>query len=319
MHRLRPRRGFTLVELLVVIAIIGVLVGLLLPAVQAAREAARRMSCSNNMKNLALACHNYHDTYQTFPAGNTAWNGHGTNADHGQSNSEANHRWYNGMWGWTAAILPYIEQQNLYDQMDLLQLPYTPERGDLWFSTFGPETKHGVVNEQPCLSAPDTFRCPSVPLIGTEGAFKDYAGNSGGKRMSSCCPERANETDGIFHKNRYYPFAAITDGTTNTLLFVEQSNFIQGHGRPTNSAFWMNHSSQGLSISHQGGSSFTPNLPKSIVVDAWRVTGRLARGMHPGGIMVAYCDGSVGFLSETISVNNWRAVHSRDGDETIQN
>ena len=97
------RRGFTLVELLVVIAIIGILVALLLPAVQNAREAARRMSCTNNLKQIALACHTYHDQYKSFPMGNiTQGNCCGT---------------CSGM-TWTIAILPYMEQQQLFDQYD---------------------------------------------------------------------------------------------------------------------------------------------------------------------------------------------------------
>src|SRR5712671_3528288 len=91
----RPRRGFTLIELLVVIAIIGILVALLLPAVQAAREAARRMQCGNNTKQLALAMHNYHDVYGSFPPGRTS------------SNISAH-----------AHLLPYIEQGNLYQLVD---------------------------------------------------------------------------------------------------------------------------------------------------------------------------------------------------------
>ena len=101
------RRGFTLVELLVVIAIIGILVALLLPAVQAAREAARRMSCSNNLKQLALAMHNYHDVHKTFPLGSynlrEAWPSNGSN--------------------WRSLILPYIEQQNANDLFEQ----------DVWF------------------------------------------------------------------------------------------------------------------------------------------------------------------------------------------
>jgi prepilin-type N-terminal cleavage/methylation domain-containing protein len=99
-HHQRPR-GFTLVELLVVIAIIGILVALLLPAVQAAREAARRMSCSNNLKQLTLGIHNYRDTYKAFPL---AWNPGG---------------WEKAQWRWTTYLLPFIEQGPLFDQLNV--------------------------------------------------------------------------------------------------------------------------------------------------------------------------------------------------------
>src|SRR5438034_1844036 len=105
-HRWR-RGAFTLVELLVVIAIIGVLVALLLPAVQAAREAARRMSCSSNLRQLALAMHNYHDTHKTLPYTTAAW------GPSGIVNSIDNRGW-----SWNSFILPYIEQQSIYNQID---------------------------------------------------------------------------------------------------------------------------------------------------------------------------------------------------------
>lgn len=112
--RRSSRRAFTLVELLVVIAIIGILVGLLLPAVQAAREAARRMQCQNNLKQMGLALHNYHDTYNSFPGGTTI-NGPccGTPAQ----------------MTWAIAILPFIEQSSIYNQYDSRLSPgYTRRR-----------------------------------------------------------------------------------------------------------------------------------------------------------------------------------------------
>src|SRR5687768_12176095 len=111
------RDAFTLVELLVVIAIIGILVALLLPAVQAAREAARRMSCSNNLKQLGLALHNYHDTYQRLPPGAIWRNPNGTNAPPPQANAE-NGRDAN--WGatWVVMVLPYMEQTALANEYD---------------------------------------------------------------------------------------------------------------------------------------------------------------------------------------------------------
>ena len=114
--RVRSRRGFTLVELLVVIAIIGILVALLLPAVQAAREAARRMQCSNNLKQLGLACHNYSDVHKRLPWNwDPAWGG----------NPEPRGQvppYLNQPFSWIVAALPFLEQQPLYDQIDFMTL-----------------------------------------------------------------------------------------------------------------------------------------------------------------------------------------------------
>ena len=111
--RLRPRRGFTLVELLVVIAIIGILVALLLPAVQAAREAARRMSCSNNIKQIGLAMHNYHDVHKKFPYAQLYYGIH--DGDPTSNNGGTG-------FGWSYFILPFVEQENLYDRFDQNQV-----------------------------------------------------------------------------------------------------------------------------------------------------------------------------------------------------
>ncbi|MFG0262303.1 MAG: DUF1559 domain-containing protein [Novipirellula sp. JB048] len=149
-------RGFTLVELLVVIAIIGVLVGLLLPAVQAAREAARRMSCSNNLKQLGLAMHNYHDTHQKFPYGYLA-----------ESDSQTLMRecWYQN-------LLPFVEQQAYYDQYKNA------------FATYGPSMAtqiHQLPAELAGVVIP-AFMCPSDPsgpAHGGGGSDRGFQGSYG--------------------------------------------------------------------------------------------------------------------------------------------
>jgi len=290
--------GFTLVELLVVIAIIGVLVALLLPAVQAAREAARRSSCTNNLKQLSLAVHNHHDTFGTFPPGNT-------------STSTNNGGWHNGMMGWPVFILPFVEEDNLYDNIDQSVRAWTSNQGDPWFNNFNADGN--AANQAAAQSMPSTFSCPSAPAVGPDREFKDYAMNAG-NNCSSCCPERANSCTGVGWKNSEIRMRDITDGTSNTFLFLEQSHFSQASdmaGVPANPFFWVNHNSNGLSISHQGGTSFPPNHIQN------RLSGRTSRGDHPGGVMVSLSDASVRFVSETIAVNPWRWAHSRNDGEVL--
>jgi len=262
------KNGFTLVELLVVIAIIGILVAMLLPAVQQVREAARRTQCANNMRQLTLAAHNYHDTNLHFPPGNF----------HRDSN---NNRWKRGSIGWPAFLLPFVEGDNLFQRIDFTLDAYTNERGDPWFNEFGP---HGdTANQFAAENMPPLFVCPSADRVGSELEFKDYAIN-GGNEMSGCCPERSLESNGIGHKNSEADFGVITDGTSNTFLFLEQDHSSEAAdmvGIPSNPFFWVNHNSEGMAISHQGGTSFL-------------------------------------FLADTVAVNPWRAMFSRDGGEVFE-
>src|SRR6056297_2202060 len=144
----RKRKGFTLIELLVVIAIIAILVALLLPAVQQAREAARRSSCKNNLKQLGIALHNYHDTHTVMPAGITAC----------ISNTTYRDTCWEG-WSGLAMLLPYIEESAIYDNLDFNRY---------WNSTAGNN------NRQFTNSLIDTFNCPSDPM-----GMRRATGNAG--------------------------------------------------------------------------------------------------------------------------------------------
>ena len=202
------RRGFTLVELLVVIAIIGVLVSLLLPAVQAAREAARRMSCSNNLKELALAIHNYESTYRFMPPGYLHLPGPA-------GEEEANYRGF----AWGAAILPQLEQSALYEQLDFGRPVFDVENLEAR-ETFLP-----------------VFLCPSDVYSADTYVVRDensspverYAGAS---YAANWGPADANEnlddtpllSRGVFYRNSRTYFRDVIDGLSNTLALGERTN-----------------------------------------------------------------------------------------------
>ena len=204
------QRGFTLVELLVVIAIIGILVALLLPAVQAAREAARRISCTNNMKQLALALHNYHDSFKTFPPA-AVW---GTPVV-GQTYEAAYHH------TWLVMVLPYIEQQTLYDRIDK-PLP-------IW-------GQFAVGQQVPLLRCPSDgdFKRPNE----THGiAITNYSGSEGYHWWPTATvdsnwwrgagynvPDPAMDMSGLFTVTRTNNFANMSDGTSNTVVLAETNS-----------------------------------------------------------------------------------------------
>jgi prepilin-type N-terminal cleavage/methylation domain-containing protein len=337
----RRKLAFTLVELLVVIAIIGVLVGLLLPAVQAAREAARRMQCSNNVHNIALAMHNYESAYKRFPAGVTAWNGMNVGANRAGGGAPENAgSYYNGKWSWAAHILPFMEAQALYNQINFNNRPWVEERGDAWFYDQGPDgTASAAVNRVASAQMPPSLACPSTPQTFGNGKYKDYAMNAGqgqnggsivltgGTPLNSCCPERATRGNGMGHKNSFVSIGSVTDGTSNTFLILEQASMIPKWRFPTNPFVWTNHQSQGLSLANQGSVPFPPN--QNPVFQVSRVgspfsnaaglglTGRCSRSWHTGGVTTALTDGSVRFISDTIADVPWRALHTRDGGEVV--
>ncbi len=222
--------GFTLVELLVVIAIIGILVGLLLPAVQAAREAARRMSCSNNFKNIGLALHNYHSAYKRLGAQSGGTFHATSNGNPGGTNlTDTNRR----RLSWLVGITPFIEQQGLWS--DISNPKDSNGDGTLDYSAMGP--RPWDTGYRPWMTEVPTFRCPSDPGTGLPAMGRtNYAANIGdstdwvnwgfwrfqGGSWNQGHIQKANASNrGFFYNRREMRFRDILDGLSNTIAAGE--------------------------------------------------------------------------------------------------
>ncbi len=279
----QSRRGFTLVELLVVIAIIGVLVALLLPAVQAAREAARRSQCTNNLKQLAIGVHNHHDTFRHLPfAGSDGPTKTCCNADTRDG------------WSWAYHLLPFIEQQNLYDL----------------------DTDSAVYN-----TAVNSYYCPSrrPPELYSNGARSDYAINGGvtfgeyGKNGPFARQWKNLTQPAGTRPDAKRTLASISDGTSNVLMFSEKQlhsstwGSAGGDNEPVYNAGWDE------CIARFGDHLPLPDRdhPDSTQSTHWS---RRFGSSHPGGIVTSRMDGSVGFVAYTISDAAWlRFCNRADG------
>ena len=300
--RFRYRAGFTLVELLVVIAIIGILVGLLLPAVQAAREAARRMSCQNNLKQFGLAVHNYADAMKVFPSGSAgATNSNGTCCAVGWRDPQnTGIPW--GHFSWAGLILPYMEQSALYSRIDF-NVPAFAEsipEAEGWGAERGPA---GHANNRfAANNMPKFFVCPSAKRVKPETQFKDYAVTSG---TGACCPERSNNATthtGMGFMNSRIKFGDVTDGTSNTIYFIEFAHFARrswtSKDTGTNQFLWVHHTSQGYADSARPPNDQTANT-------------RAAVSGHVGGVQATLVDGSVRFITNSVDMVPYRAMFTR--------
>jgi prepilin-type N-terminal cleavage/methylation domain-containing protein/prepilin-type processing-associated H-X9-DG protein len=295
------RRGFTLIELLVVIAIIAVLIGLLLPAVQKVREAAARSKCQNNLKQLTLALHMYHDVNNCLP---NSWKAYLSTAV-GQ-NTRA--------WGWASFILPYVEQGALYDA---LQPGFNPANG-----SNNPANAIPLPTTQPLLQQPvKLFRCPSDDGPDVNPFYMMAAGSAGLQGLTTS-NYTANEV--LFNNGPNFPpllnqprnvttWLQVTDGTTNTLCLAERALRLEPVGKrfPGSVLFGRN----GVDASQVFGPCWPPNTPLAtgdytvangaLVGDAGGGGGKkqAASSMHSGGCMFSFCDGSVRFINENIPYN----------------
>jgi len=331
---MKKRFAFTLVELLVVIAIIGLLVALLLPAVQMAREAARRNSCANNLKQIGLAALNYESTYRRLPASAVINPG---------STSTAN----NGSWGVHGRLLNFLENGNLYNQVDL---------NTGWdFQT----AIDGIgVPAYSCPSDPGTGRVRDpgggkVHLVPTSYGF-----NLGTWFVYDPVSRRGG--DGVFYPNSFHRLADITDGTSNTILASEVKAWTpyKRNGGPstttrpndaTAAATIVASGAQEKSTGHTEWpdgrvhhSGFTATLTPNTEVlvnfggaitdtdfNSWQegkngsagsptyaiVT---SRSYHPGVVQSVFVDGSVHSISETIELTTWRGLATRGGGEVVE-
>ncbi|MCA9162875.1 MAG: DUF1559 domain-containing protein [Planctomycetales bacterium] len=301
----RKSRGFTLVELLVVIAIIGVLVAMLLPAVQAAREAARRSSCANNLKQLGIAMHNYHDIHKKLPPQVSA---------------------SGCCWGtWQVRILPFIEQQAAFDLYR--NLGGTDPTGPRYGAA--PNTTNVTTKRFEMLTCPSDQ--PQAPLSGiTSHNYAVNVGNTNayGSQATLNGITHGGAPFGLRSGRWVWGLADILDGTSNTLMVGE---VLQGRGSDLRGFTWWGDAS--------GFSTYLPpnatapdvvyttaycnnqpqlNLPCTGTPTTTNPSMYASRSRHPGGVQVTLCDASVRFVANTIDINVWRASSTSEGREASQ-
>ena len=293
--------GFTLIELLVVIAIIAVLIALLLPAVQAAREAARRMQCTNNLKQIGLSLHNYHGTHNRFPAGST------------QVTSASGYAYRQPF---LSSLLPFIEQTSLYNSFNY----------NLSFQE--------TANDTTRATRVSSFLCPSdspQTFINNNGGVSDVKGNYGVLWGQNVYGNQGLQS--AFDLNYGASFAELLDGTNQTLLLAELIQTPHPTGQDVTvidrrGRVWSEQPS-----SHQISTKLTPNSKAPDYGACWpntvprtpciRNTGDASnhyiasRSNHPGGVNGLMGDGSVHFFKDTIDVLTWKALSSRAGGEIV--
>lgn len=333
-------RAFTLVELLVVITIIGVLIALLLPAVQSAREAARRGQCANNMKQIGLALHNYHDAFRAFPIGSQI----------GSSNQSYAKNW-------RVATLPFLEEAALYEQLN-------HKTGSFWAHT-------GFTGNTVLYAArPKGFLCPSslfdpinpgalgyshyppnttdysqcsmvMDYVGISGATPDPLGRTGVCTGDVLASSSSSCSTGMMVPDLSRDMAECTDGTSNTVVVAEQSGQVNATERSANALGawhgWANvnrttwNAGTSLPLASAGfwytaGTTTVRYVPNAFwssgaptPANSSMSANTVLNSYHPGGLHLLLTDGSVRFASETILMDTLRQLCVRDDGQVVAN
>ncbi len=306
--------GFTLVELLVVMTIIGILIALLLPAVQAAREAGRRTQCTNNVKQLGLALHQYHYVYGCLPPGTVRRMTAGMTAEESSQTS---------MISWIARILPHLEQETLYNRIDWEMEP--GNQGD---------------NARLCGMELEVVRCPSNPADAPTAGYAptNYVACIGHTDHGDLREETHKKLRGAFGINSDTSFAKIRDGSSNTMLVSEcvietpAIEFWDGDTNEYLKCLARAPRPRALPTEPRGFSWFFVRRNQAWSYSTWlrpndkvfassecelypRQAPFAARSRHPGGVNVLYGDGAVEFVSQSIDAALWRISGTCAGEE----
>lgn len=337
---LKSKEGFTLIEVLVVIGIIGVVAGLALPAIQSAREAARRASCENNLKQIGIALHAYHDSNGTFPASYTF---------RGDRPELGHHGYYSPH----TRLLPYLENRALYDSINFetgtvpLDVPFTsPHAFDL-------QLKINTFNQTAISTKVSLFLCPSDSGIYSEAGVS-YRGNAGVGFSTSVGITHPDSGNGIFPEDSCISASWVTDGLSHTSAFSERlrgsgnasrpsphrdSLALEGvpftadllikscqvsatgpHrniGFPYHGRWWFWAGRERTQYNH----AQSPNGPVTDCLYGGAMTSSgmaTARSFHSSGVNVLMGDGSVRFSGSETDVQIWRAIGSRNGGEIVE-
>ena len=317
----RPQRrpiGFTLVELLVVIAIIGILVTLLLPAVNAAREAARRSQCANNLRQFGIALHNYHSTFDTFPAGVTM--------------NVTDHMWGVSMF---VSLMAFYEDVAMFEQF-AKDASGAQMAADQWVHAH---------RDDLALIPLSLFQCPSFTGYEDFPPRRDYFGCNGGRTPTVVGGHWGDQfTDGLFDTNHWRSVRHVTDGTAKTLA-IGESNHAHGYGGfCCDAPYWG--SGEGGPVGWWHSDECAIASDGDCADSALRSTGRSMRNTrhpinssirfhgfilnrdhnhvpfgssHPGGALFVFADGHVQFLSESMNFDIYQWLSTYQGGETFSN